>query len=157
VALSGAGGGLTNVGGSSVDRLVELARKSGDLEPVLRDEVTKRWIEGQAIRLTNERGRATRSEQPGPEGSVTKLFQGLYNRRLQETLLRVLGARSIGWNPADEEAAAAVFGFLRSQANTIEGGTSNIQRNVVGERVLGLPREPGPDRETPWAALPRNG
>jgi alkylation response protein AidB-like acyl-CoA dehydrogenase len=118
----------------------------------------RRYIESQVIRLTNLRSRAQRSAgRPGPEGSITKLFQGRYNRRLQEAAVHVLGARATAYEPDDEQAAQVVHGFLRAQANTIEGGTSEILCNVLGEKVLGLPREPGFAPDTPWSELPRNG
>jgi hypothetical protein len=63
----------------------------------------------------------------------------------------------MAWVDDDEASADVVRGFLRAQANTIEGGTSNVLRNVIGEKVLGLPREPGPPSDTPWSELPRNG
>jgi alkylation response protein AidB-like acyl-CoA dehydrogenase len=126
-------------------------------DPVLRDELMRRYIEARVIRMTNERARRQRGAgRPGPEGSITKLFQGVHNRRLQATAVTVVGAAATAWEP-DSGSGGVVHGFLRAQANTIEGGTSDIQRNVLGERILGLPKEPGPGPDTPWAQLRRNG
>ena len=94
--------------------------------------------------------------QPGPEGSITKLFQAEYNQRLQNLAVDILGARSMAWPSTDEQTAPAVRGFLRSRANTIEGGTSEIMRNILGERVLGLPKEPAVDRDVPWKDVKRS-
>jgi alkylation response protein AidB-like acyl-CoA dehydrogenase len=157
LVLSGAGRGMTTVGGSPVEKLVDAAKNTGPLEPVLRDELVRRWIESKVIRWTNQRARAlARIGRPGPDGSSTKLSQALHNRRLQETALRVHGLSSMAWNQGDRQSASVVRGFLRAQANTIEGGTSNVHRNVVGEKVLGLPREPGYPSGTPWSEIPKN-
>jgi alkylation response protein AidB-like acyl-CoA dehydrogenase len=156
VVLSGAGSGASAVGGSKADRVIARAREAGVWDdPLARDELVRRWIEGQVIRLTNVRARnARRAGTPGPEGAVTKLYQGLYNRRLQDTAYRLLADSPAG--ETDEAQAALGHGLLRAQGNTIEGGTSDILRNVLAERVLGLPREPGPASDTPWSQLPRN-
>jgi alkylation response protein AidB-like acyl-CoA dehydrogenase len=115
-------------------------------------------IEGRVLRVTNLRAAAVRKSgrQPGPEGSITKLFQAEYNKRLQNLAVDIAGNTAMAWSPADGEAAASVRGFLRSRANTIEGGTSEIMRNILGERVLGLPKEPALDRDLPWKDIPRS-
>ena len=158
VVLSGAGSGASNVGGSNVATIIALARSTGVwADPVLRDGLVLRWMEGRVIQFMNQRSRvARRAGRPGPEGSLTKLAQGLHNRRLQEAAVHILGARGQAWSEADAEAAGTARGFLRAQGNTIEGGTSNVLRNVIAERVLGLPKEPGTDKETPWDQLLRS-
>ena len=171
VSLSGAGSVSGDaVGGSAVDRLI--ARHHPVEDPVMRQRLAQAWIEGQLIRLTNQRAAARRKSgaEAGPEGSVTKLFQAEYNKRLQKLAVDLEGPRGIawegaalrgegrvGWMPTDRDDAGSVaVGFLRAQANTIEGGTSEIMRNILGERVLGLPKEPDPSRELPWKDVLRN-
>ena len=161
VALSGAGStGGDNVGGGPVDLLVLEAKRSGAWDdPVIRDQLMQATIEGRLIKVTNFRATAARKggKRPGPEGSITKLFQAEYNQRLQNLAIAILGSRGMAWTPEDEGAAGAVRGFLRSRANTIEGGTSEIMRNILGERVLGLPKEPQVDRDIPWKDVKRSG
>jgi alkylation response protein AidB-like acyl-CoA dehydrogenase len=160
VALSGAGSvSDTNVGGGAVDGLIADARRSGAWnDPVVRDRLLQAVIEGRLIRLTNLRASAARKagKPAGPEGSITKLFQAEYNQRLQNLAVDLLGNRGMAWSPADEATATTVTGFLRSRANTIEGGTSEIMRNILGERVLGLPKEPAVDRDVAWKDIPRS-
>ena len=114
-------------------------------------------IEGRVVKMTNLRSTAARKagRQPGPEGSITKLFQAEFNQRLQNLAVDLLGPGAMAWRPG-EPAAATVRGFLRSRANTIEGGTSEIMRNILGERVLGLPKEPAVDRDVPWKDVKRS-
>ena len=66
------------------------------------------------------------------------------------------GADALAWAEGDDAAAEWIVQFLRTRANSIEGGTSEIQRNIVGERVLGLPREPDPYKGLPWRDVPRS-
>src|SRR5205823_2121099 len=159
-ALSGAGStGGGNVGGGPVDDLIAEARRSGAWQDdSLRQRLVQALIEGRLIKMTNLRAAAARKagRQPGPEGSITKLFQAEYNQRLQNLAVDILGSSGMAWPPSDEQTAATVRGFLRSRANTIEGGTSEIMRNILGERVLGLPKEPQVDRDIPWKDVKRS-
>ncbi len=161
VALSGAGSsGGENVGGGPVADLVRYAKKTGvwDADAVIRQRLVQAVIEGRIIRITNQRAAAQRKtgRQPGPEGSITKLFQAEYNQRLQNLAVDVMGAHGMAWPAGDTDVAQRVRGFLRSRANTIEGGTSEIMRNILGDRVLGLPREPDPSKDLPWKDVPRS-
>jgi alkylation response protein AidB-like acyl-CoA dehydrogenase len=160
VALSGEGsvsGG--NTGGGPVDALIRQAKDSGvwESDPVLRDRLVRLLIEGRVNKITNLRAAVARTggKRPGPEGSITKLFQAEYNKRLQSTAMDMLGASATAWRAEDRDKGAAVRGFLRSRANTIEGGTSEIMRNILGDRVLGLPKEPANDKDIPWSEIPR--
>ena len=136
---------------------------------VLRDRVVQLWGETEVLRLTNWRARTLASAgTPGPEGSVGKAVSAELNQRIYECLIDVVGSDSMlfpdGYPMACPEESAfssygspnPVRGFLRSRANTIEGGTSEVMRNILGERVLGLPKEPGVDKKTPWSDIPRN-
>jgi alkylation response protein AidB-like acyl-CoA dehydrogenase len=67
-----------------------------------------------------------------------------------------MGASATAWADDDPLTRPRVRAFLRSRGNTIEGGTSEIQRNILGDRVLGLPREPDPSRDAAWKDVPRN-
>ncbi len=160
VALSGEGSvGGGNVGGGAIDDLIRRAKASGQWdEPVLRNKLAQLAIEARVNKITNLRAAVARGggKRPGPEGSITKLFQAEYNKRLQVVAMEMLGAAATGWRTTDDAATgASVRGFLRSRANTIEGGTSEIMRNILGERVLGLPKEPATDRDIPWVDIPR--
>ena len=136
---------------------------------VLRDRVVQLWAETEVLRLTNWRARTLASAgTPGPEGSVGKTVSAELNQRIYECLLDVVGSDAMlfpgGYQMARPKELALlsygssdpVRGFLRSRANTIEGGTSEVMRNILGERVLGLPKEPGVDKNTPWSEIPRN-
>ncbi len=159
VALSGAGSvGGGNTGGGPIDELIRRAKETGQWEePVLRSKLVQLAIEGRVNKITNLRAAVARGggKRPGPEGSITKLFQAEYNKRLQSVAMEMLGASATAWSASDVATGSSVRGFLRSRANTIEGGTSEIMRNILGERVLGLPKEPATDRDIPWTDIPR--
>ena len=105
---------------------------------------------------TNERVRATvrAGGTPGPAASIGKVHGASLNQRLQLLAADLLGMGSTAW--ADEGMPFEVTGMLRSRANTIEGGTTEVNKNILGERVLGLPREPDPWHDLPWEDVPRS-
>jgi alkylation response protein AidB-like acyl-CoA dehydrogenase len=82
------------------------------------------------------------------------VHQGALNQRIQELAVDLLGAAGTAWT--GEQLPAEVRGMLRSRANTIEGGTTEVNKNILGERVLGLPREPDPFQRAPWRDIPRS-
>ena len=99
--------------------------------------------------------RSARSGTPGPEGSIVKLYFSEVEKRVTRLSMDVLGADSLRfvskWLPGGWTGD-----YLRSYAATIGGGTSEIQRNIIGERVLGLPKEPNNDKTAPFSSPPRN-
>jgi alkylation response protein AidB-like acyl-CoA dehydrogenase len=120
----------------AVNKLVDVARERGNGDSLARDRVAREWIELQALRYTNYRSLTAlqRTGVPGPEGSVAKLRWSEQNQRLTKLGRELLGEEGIlddGWWHYQQ---------LRSRGNTIEAGTSEILRNIVAERVLGLPR-----------------
>ncbi len=167
------GGGSTKKGAGSISPLLKLwkGRATGQLstagEAILRDTVTQRYIETELLRVTSIRARAAmKAGNPGPEGSVAKLAQAEIHKRLWETSIDVLGNDGLsfeagyelrqGFGGTDNPESLAKYQFLRSRANSIEGGTSEIMRNILGERVLGLPGEPRVDKKVPWKDVPRS-
>ncbi len=161
--VSGSGsGGVDRIGGSGADRLVTAAREHGVWDdPVRRQEIMKVWSEEQIRGWTNARVRAglKAGRSPGPESSIGKIHQGELNQRIQMLAVEILGPSSLAWDHAGPEYADGMpyelKGMLRSRANTIEGGTTEVNKNIVGERVLGLPREPDPYHGAPWKDVPR--
>jgi alkylation response protein AidB-like acyl-CoA dehydrogenase len=157
--VSGSGsGGVDRIGGSGAGRLLTRAPE----EPVLRQRLVRAYSEERIRSWTNQRVRAGLQvgRPPGPESSVGKVHQGELNQRIQLLACDLLGMGAVAWEAGEGGAYAdslpfEVAGMLRSRANTIEGGTTEVNKDVVGERVLGLPREPDPWRSAPWKDVPR--
>ena len=108
-------------------------------DPVIRQKLAQAEIELEIFRLNSDRAlsRSNAGETPGPEGSFSKLYWSEMNQRLTQTCMEVLGDISQLESFDDGQWA---YRYLRSRGNTIEGGTSEIQRNIIAQRVLGLPK-----------------
>ncbi|MFM8971134.1 MAG: acyl-CoA dehydrogenase family protein [Actinomycetota bacterium] len=155
--VAGAGsGGVDRIGGRGADHLVGLAARTGAAsDPVVRQAVAAAVAEERIRAFTNQRVRAAAAAAAGPgaAASIGKVHQGAQNQRIQLLATDLLGADAVAWaGPVPAE----VRGMLRSRANTIEGGTTEVNKNVLGERVLGLPREPEPWQGAPWSEIPRS-
>ena len=104
------------------------------------------------LALTNQRAAARRKAgSGGAEGSVTKLFHSQHIQRMQILACDLEGPAIQAWEEGDRYRKNTVWAFLWSRSRTIAGGTSEVQRNILGERVLGLPKEPSVDRDIPWS------
>lgn len=160
----GAGMGAPPKGSGPISQLVDCWVEHGGDDPAMADRVTGLWIRAEVNRLTNMRAAANRTMgTPGPEGSVAKLAMAELNKEIYETTTDILGAAGMLYGSYDEPSAkTALFGddlaanFLRARANSIEGGTSEVLRNILGERVLGLPGEPRADKDRAWNEVPRS-
>ena len=130
----------------------------------IRDELMKLWIKAEVLRLTNIRaGQNRRMGTPGPEGSIGKVVSAELNKDTYEFCVDLLGANGMlyGSYAMVRPETAMSFdsvpkAFLRSRANSIEGGTTEVMKNILGERILGLPGDVRVDREMPWSKVPRN-
>ena len=129
-----------------------------------RDEVMKLWVRAETLRLTNIRANQNRKMgDPGPEGSIGKMAFANLNKDIYECLMGVMGADALLYGSYEMvrpehamEYATPQKAFLRSRANSIEGGTTEVMLNILGERVLGLPGDVRVDRDVPWSKVPRN-
>lgn len=152
-------------GGGAIAEAVAVWGEKGYTDSYRRDELMKLWCEAEALRLTTMRSAQSREMgTPGPGGSTSKLYWADLNKRISEFTVDLMGADGMlfpdGYRYlAPEEAGSARLtrqkSFLRARANSIEGGTSEIMKNILGERVLGLPGEPRVDKDVPWKNVPR--
>jgi len=153
------------------DLLIEQARRAGlSDDPLIRQDLVRLYTVNELGRFNGERLKAVRAaggDVPGM-ANIAKLSMSSIMRMVRDLGMRIVGAQGMlhAYEPADQvvlnEAtgnpmlAAVTMTALYAQAPAIYGGTDQIQRNIIGERVLGLPREPGPGRDTPFSDLPKN-
>jgi alkylation response protein AidB-like acyl-CoA dehydrogenase len=160
------GGAIAPKGSGPIAAAVELWKKLPDerKDPSVRDELIRKWTEAEVARLTNIRAAQMRKVgAPGPEGSTSKLAFAELNKDIYDLCMTLLGADGMLYGSYDMIRPEHAMGadtlqkaFLRSRANSIEGGTSEVMRNILGERVLGLPGDVRVDRDIPWSQVPRN-
>lgn len=167
-AIGGGGGGSQRRRGP-IDEVVKIwkAVPEADRSAAHKDRVMQLWCRSETLRLTNMRAsEAAKTGNPGPEGSIAKLMMAEFNKETTAFAVELLGANGmIDYDytfrrpenlSVDGSDGGVRHSFLRSRANSIEGGTSEIMRNILGEQVLGLPGEPRLDKDLPWSKVPRN-
>jgi alkylation response protein AidB-like acyl-CoA dehydrogenase len=165
--IGSGGGGGPKRGSGSIAEALHTWEHSDDHTPARRDALMKLWCDAEVLRLTNLRAaQQARAGNPGPEGSIAKLAFANLNKSVYEWCIDTLGpAGIVGYDYTFRRPSEAALDgapgtarkfFLRSRANSIEGGTSEIMRNILGERILGLPGEPRVDRDIPWSKVPRS-
>jgi alkylation response protein AidB-like acyl-CoA dehydrogenase len=166
---TGSGGGPPKAGSGPIGVLTRIWEKTpeSDRNAVARDTLMKMWVRADVQRLNNIRAGANRRKgNPGPEMSIAKLAMAELNKDLMSTAVDMMGmAGQVGYDftfrrpedlSVDGASGGVQHGFLRVRANSIEGGTSEIMRNILGEQVLGLPGEPRVDKDIPWIDVPRS-
>ncbi|MEL7158314.1 MAG: acyl-CoA dehydrogenase family protein [Actinomycetota bacterium] len=157
------GGTVPQRGSGTIAMAVETWTKRGGTAEQ-RDRLLSLWSRAEVLRLTNIRASQNRkSGVPGPEGSVGKLASAELNQEITSFNLELLGPEAMTYGRYDlgqPETAMAMSSpqkaFLRTRANSIEGGTTEVMKNILGERVLGLPGDVRTDKDIPWIDVPRN-
>jgi alkylation response protein AidB-like acyl-CoA dehydrogenase len=163
VSLS-TGGVLWGNGPTALD-VVNEARKLGPHSPVLRQELAQIYIEHTVLEIIRMRTLTARlrGAQPGPEASIRKIMADEHGQRVMSVSRDIIGADALVIGPDDSVAGKHIrskswySGYMFSQALTIGGGTTEVQKNILGERVLGLPAEPNPEKGLTWAESRRGG
>jgi len=151
-SIGSIGGGKRS---SLPNRLAELGRTHGTIGAVERQRIADIWIRSEISRFLSMRSltAALHRRRPGPEGSVAKLASTQLNLDAAELGIALLGAS--GMAAADDETRWAMR-FLWGPGHRLGGGTDEVNRNIVAERVLGLPGEPRDDDSIPWREIPRS-
>jgi alkylation response protein AidB-like acyl-CoA dehydrogenase len=159
------GGQIPPRGGGFIGEAVKVWKAKGHDDRAKRDQLMKLWVRAEVLRLTNIRAQQLRAVgNPGPEGSIGKMASADLNKDVSAFCVELLGAEGMlkpdGY-PMERPKYAMLWNnpqqaFLRSRANSIEGGTTEIMKNILGERVLGLPGDVRVDKELPWSQVPRS-
>ena len=158
VSLS-SGGALWGMGPSAYD-LVDVVRRGGGVkDPLLRDRLAGAYVHAEVLRLIRLRtlAQSMAGKPPGPEASVRKVLADEHGQEIMNLAKDLAGRDGLleGAGPMGDDTAGWSYGFLFAPALTIGGGTGEVQRNILAERVLGLPRDADPDAGRPWAETRR--
>ncbi|MGA6162173.1 acyl-CoA dehydrogenase family protein [Amycolatopsis magusensis] len=151
--------------GGMIGIAAKLWRERPELRtPELHDRLLRLWVRSEGVRLAGTRLRQQLAAgSPGPEGSGMKLAFSTLNQEISGLELELLGEEGLRYDDwtmrrpdkVDFTGREAGYRYLRAKGNSIEGGTSEILRNIISERVLGLPSEPRVDKDVAWKDLPR--
>jgi alkylation response protein AidB-like acyl-CoA dehydrogenase len=163
VSLS-TGGVLWGNGPTALD-VIDEARALGVSHPILRQRLASLYIEHTVLEIIRMRTLTARlrGTQPGPEASIRKIMADEHGQRVMEVARDITGADAMVIGPDDSVAGKHIrskswySGYMFSKALTIGGGTGEVQRNILGERVLGLPSEPSTEKGLSWAETRRGG
>jgi len=158
------GGEVGPRGDGPIGAALDAWQRFGHSDPSLRDRLMRLYAAAEAARLTNLRAALLlRRGTPGPERSTLKVAFASLNQHISELTVELMGPQGMGYDsyemvmsdyvtePKDPRKA-----FVRYRGNSIEGGTSEVLKNVLGERVLGLPGEPRVDKDLPWSQVKRS-
>jgi alkylation response protein AidB-like acyl-CoA dehydrogenase len=144
-------------------KLYKAAKEAGTAGGVQREELMKLWSRAEVGRLTNLRASGARKRGvPGPEGSIGKMASAELNKDIYSFCIDLSGPQGVLYGTYDLQRNEGLGGgdvrqaFLRSRANSIEGGTAEVMKNILGERVLGLPGDVRTDKDLPWIQVPRS-
>jgi len=159
------GGGAAPRESGMIGVVADTWRKHPEVRtPAAHDRLLSLWAEAEVARLTGTRLRQKlASGEPGPEGSAMKLMFARLAQQLSSLELELLGEEGLrysDWTMVRPEIVEFIgrdagYRYLRAKGNSIEGGTSEVLRNIIAERVLGLPPEHRDDKDVPWKDLPR--
>jgi alkylation response protein AidB-like acyl-CoA dehydrogenase len=159
-------------GEGMIRHAVRLWHERGSGDPVMRDRLMRTWIEAEVQRLTSIRAQQLRKMgTPGPEGSIGKLAVAELTNKIFTLCVDIIGADGMLYSDytltrpsvmgeaalGSDEMFDVHKAFLSSVGTRIGGGTGDVMRNILGDRVLGLPAEPDASREQPWNELKRSG
>ncbi len=151
-----------SAGGLNTDRspdLIRLAQDSGQAnDPIIRQKLADLWIKEKIKGFIGQRIRdaVSAGQVPGPEGSIAKLNGALIARLVRDTSIGLVRAEAQAWDSENENGEQWANACLGAAGISIAGGTDEVQRNIIGERVLGLPKEPDPFKGAAWEDVPRS-
>jgi alkylation response protein AidB-like acyl-CoA dehydrogenase len=163
---------IEDQGEGMIRHAVRLWHERGSDDPVMRDRLMRTWIEAEVQRLTSIRAQQLRKAgTPGPEGSIGKLAVAELTNKIFTLCVDIIGAEGMLYSDytltrptimgeaalGSDEMFDVHKAFLSSVGTRIGGGTGDVMRNILGDRVLGLPAEPDATREQPWSEMKRSG